>query len=136
MVLRAEDAHELTAFSPLCIFCLVICPFDNRVESVKKVLNKQRCALSTGFAIGQQSQLFHTLDRPGLDGDHFYVMQYIFAFPRFPSLVKTRRPRASKFPGVIGLPTLFLLLNIQTCQCWLLSNLVIPINENEPFWLI
>ena len=52
MVLRAEDAHELTAFSPLCIFCLVICPFDNRVESVKKVLNKQRCAL---FAIGQQS---------------------------------------------------------------------------------
>jgi len=56
MVLRVEDAHELTAFSPLCIFCLVTCPFDNRVESVKKVLNEQRRALSTGFAIRQQSQ--------------------------------------------------------------------------------
>jgi len=55
MALRVEDAHELTAFSLLCIFCLVTCPSDNQVESVKKVLNKQKRALSTGFAIRQQS---------------------------------------------------------------------------------
>ena len=55
MALQAEDAHELTAFPPLCIFCLATCSPNNQVESVKKVLNEQKCALSTGFAIGQQS---------------------------------------------------------------------------------
>jgi hypothetical protein len=53
--LQAEDAHELTAFSPLCIFCLATYSSNNQVESVKEVLNEQKRALSTGFAIGQQS---------------------------------------------------------------------------------
>src|SRR5260370_24202492 len=55
MVSRAEGAHELTDFTLLCISCSAICSSDDRVESVKKVLDEQKCALFTCLAIRQQS---------------------------------------------------------------------------------
>ena len=60
MASRAEGAHELTDFTLLCISCSAICSSDDRVESVKNVLDEQKCALFTCLAIRQQSQRFHT----------------------------------------------------------------------------
>ena len=53
---RAEEAHELTDFYTFCIFCLATYSFNDRVEGVRKVLYKQKCALFTRLAIRQQSQ--------------------------------------------------------------------------------
>ncbi len=63
MVSGAEGAHELTDFTLLCIFCSTICSSDDQVESVKKVLDEQKCALFTRLAIGQQSPYLNGIDR-------------------------------------------------------------------------
>jgi len=55
MALRVKEAHELTAFPLFCIFCPTICSSNDQVGSVKRVLDEQKRALSTGFAIRQQS---------------------------------------------------------------------------------
>ena len=58
MALRVEEAHELTDFLLLCIFCSVICSCNDQVESVKKVSGEQKRALFTRLTIRQQSPYY------------------------------------------------------------------------------
>ena len=53
--ITGRRSTRINWFYTSCIFCLTIYLFNDRVEGVRKVLYKQKCALFTRLAIRQQS---------------------------------------------------------------------------------